>query len=94
MQQLNKQIEYKGYKFNISVSKSDERDVKIPNKHFTIITNDMGFTNFYRKSVVLEKDVEYYIALHSQQAVAFVNEREKVKEPEALEITLRKLGFE
>lgn len=101
--ELNKQFEYKGYRFNISIKLNTHKESD-PNggTYHAVVTNDMGATNFYKTTKFLElpnnrarfeNELIETIALHTKEAEKFVDNRE-LKDTNSLIEKLNTLGFE
>lgn len=93
MSKMNKEFEYKGYKFNTSVELNSRVERRIDGKKFhKIITNDMGGGNFYITSEVEDEEFKEAISHHENQAKIYVDKREK-KNLSPLEELLTEWGF-
>ena len=91
MKKYNKQFDYKGYKFNISVELNTSAE-RHPNGKVwhTIITNDMGATNYYQKQNVESNELADAVINQERIAKLFVDKGEGNAEEEML---LLSMGF-
>ena len=82
---MNKELEYRGYRFNIKVEESHTGQ-------FELVINDMGPTNYYQKFSDLSPDkVMITIITAEVDAKRWVDKRESpISE---LENKLRDMGF-
>lgn len=89
----NKQFVYEGYTFNTSIEldTSVEKCINGSRMH-TIITNDMGVTNYYVKNYVTSDNLEVAISQHKHNACEYVDKREN-RNLNSIENTLLGLGF-
>jgi len=93
MSKMNKEFEYKGYKFNTSVELNARVEKRMDGKKFhKIITNDMGGGNFYIESEVEDEELKEVISSHETQSKLYVDNREK-KNLSPLEELLSECGF-
>ncbi len=80
--EMNKQFEYRGYKFNIKVELFTQVE-KRPNgiTWHTVIINDMGQSNYYKKDNVNDSLLMLHIASAENEAKKFVDTREDGEKP-------------
>jgi hypothetical protein len=91
MNEASEIYEYKNYKFLISVQLGIKTEKKIGSKKWhQIIINDMGVSNFYKKEVVIDKDLEKTIIRYKKSAKSFVDEIDHKSKDQ---IRLEGLGF-
>ena len=89
MKQLNKEICYRGYKFNIKIE-LNTKEIKDDMYH-TVTTNSIGFDNYYQKEVVNDNLIVLYITDIEQQIIKYVDI--KIDGTVSIEERLSKLGF-
>jgi hypothetical protein len=93
MSKLNKQFEYRGYKFNMSVELNTKVEKKLNGKRLhTIITNCMGSNNYYLKDEIETYQIEEYVERHKQLVTDYIDKL-LYKEVSFEEKLLSGLGF-
>ncbi|WP_445713455.1 hypothetical protein [Flavobacterium sp.] len=94
MSKLNKEFEYKGYKFNTSVELNTRAERKINGKVWhTIITNCMDGNNYYQKEEIETFQIEEVVEKHKQNAIDYIDKL-TFKEKSFEEMLLSSLGFQ
>ena len=94
MSKLNKEFEYKGYKFNTSVELNTRAERKINGKvWYTIITNCMDGNNYYQKEEVETFQIEEVVEKHKQNAIDYIDKL-TYKKKSFEEMLLSSLGFQ
>lgn len=93
MSSLNKQHEYRGYKFNIKVELNTRIEKRIDGKREHMITiNDMGPSNYYQQHLAKTHNLVETIELMIKNAEKWVDKIiDDTKSPE--ELLLESLGF-
>ena len=90
---MNKEFEYKGYRFNTSVELNFKVEKRINGKRFhMIITNDMGMGSSYISHEVEDDELKEAVSHHENEAKMYVDKREK-KNLTPLQELLSSLGF-
>jgi hypothetical protein len=93
MQQYTKGFRHKGYVFMTSITLNTKAEKRINGKIWhTIITKDMGVTDYYVKDEITDDMLKEFIVKHEYDAKRFVDKQEK----ESLspnQILLTSLGF-
>lgn len=93
MSKLNKEFEYKTYKFNISVDLNTKVEKRMNGKKWhTIITNCMGGNNYYQKQEVETYQLEEAVKEHKQNAIDYIDKL-TYKQQSFEEQILSGLGF-
>ena len=94
MSKLNKEFEYKGYKFNTSVELNTKIEKKIMVKRWhTIITNCMGSNNYYQKDEIEPYQIEEYVQKHKQSVIEYIDKLTYKPQQSFEEQLLSDLGF-
>jgi hypothetical protein len=90
---MNKEHEYRGYKFNIKVELNHRVEKRIDGKREHKITlNDMGVTNYYQTHLAETRNLEETISRMTKDVEKWVDTRiDGDKTPEQL--LLEQLGF-
>ena len=90
---MNKQFDYKGYKFNIKVELNTrvERGINGERWH-TVTTNCIDFDNYYKKEEVKDKFLEFCVQDTERLAKQYIDEKEDGKK--SSDDRLSSLGFE
>ena len=92
MSTMNKQFDYKSYKFNMSVELNARVERGMDGKRLhKIITNELGFGNFYITSEVEDDGLKEAISHHENKAKLYADSR--TKKLTALEELLSEWGF-
>ena len=90
---MNKEYEYRGYKFNIKVELNHKIEKRIDGKREHKITlNDMGVTNYYQTHLAETHNLEEIIFYMTEDAEKWVDTRidgDKTSE----QLLLEHLGF-
>lgn len=90
--QYNKVFEYKGRKFNIQVVLDSKVEKKLDGDVWHEVTvNDMGFSNYYNRELILSDDLPRYIKARIEDIKLFVDKPLNVSKTEQI---LLDLGFE
>ncbi len=90
---MNKEFEYKGYKFNTSVELNTRAERKPNGKVWhTIITNCMGANNYYQKEEIETPQIEESVEKHKQNAFDYIDKL-TYKKQSFEEMLLSNLGF-
>lgn len=90
--EMNKQFEYRGYRFNICVRLDATVERRLNGKRYhTVVCNDMGVTNYYHKEEVEDQFLVQQVNTEVELAQKFVDECEDGKQP--LDQRLAHLGF-
>ena len=93
MSKLNKEFDYKDYKFNTSVELNTSAERKPNGKVWhTIITNCMGGNNYYQKEEIETYQIEECVANHKKSAIDYIDKL-TYKKQSFEEILLSELGF-
>ena len=93
MSKLNKEFDYKGYKFNTSVELNTRAERKPNGKVWhTIITNCMGGNNYYQKEEIETCQIEEAVGKHKQNAIDYIDKL-TYKKQSFEEMLLSGLGF-
>ena len=93
MSKLNKQFEYKGYRFNTSVELNTRAERRPNGKVWhTIITNCMGGNNYYQKEEIETFQITGVVAKHQQNAMEYIDKLTKENQSFEEEL-LSRLGF-
>jgi hypothetical protein len=93
MKKLNKEFEYKNYRFNTSIELNTKIEKRLNGKIFhTIITNCMGGSNYYQKEEIETHQIEEYTNNHYLLAINFVDKLENKVFSKEEEILIN-LGF-
>ena len=70
MSKLNREFDYKDYKFNTSVELNTKVEKRLNGKRWhTIITNCMDGNNYYKKDEIETFQIEEYVEKHKQLAI-------------------------
>ena len=94
MSKLNKEFEYKGYKFNTSVELNTKIEKKINGKIWhTIITNCMGSNNYYQKDEIETYQIEEYVQKHKKLVIEYIDKLTYKPQQSFEEQLLSDLGF-
>ncbi len=94
MSKLNKEFEYKGYKFNTSVELNTRAERKINGKVWhTIITNCMDGNNYYQKEEIETFQIEEVVEKHKQNSIDYIDKL-TYKKQSFEEMLLSSLGFQ
>lgn len=91
MQQLNKELKYGGYTFNIGIELLTNIEKRMGGKReHTVTVNDMGATNYYQKYTIndanLDQEIETIFEKTKQWADSKSNDDQTTR-------TLKKMGF-
>lgn len=74
MKTLNKEFEYRGYKFNIKLETHNRVEKKSDGNIFhTITINSMGYDNYYKKQEVSDDLVEIIVQAYEVGAKKYVD---------------------
>lgn len=74
MKEMNKEFEYRGYKFNIKVELETRVTKEINgDKYHTVLINDMGPGNYYKKEEVRDSLLEKALYSLEKRAEDYVN---------------------
>ena len=74
MSKLNKEFDYKIYKFNTSIELNTKVEKRLNGKRLhTIITNCMGVINYYHKDEIETFQIEEYVEKHKQLAIDYID---------------------
>lgn len=74
MSKLNKEFDYKTYKFNTSIELNTKIEKRLNGKRLhTIITNCMGGNNYYHKDEIETFQIEEYVEKHKQLAIEYID---------------------
>lgn len=93
MSKLNKQFDYKGYKFNMSVELNTKIEKRLNGKRLhTIITNCMGSNNYYQKDEIETFQIQEYVEKHKDLAIDYIDKL-TYKQKSFEEKLLSGLGF-
>lgn len=93
MKTLDKQFDYKTYRFNITVTLNVKSERHPGGKVFhEIRTNDMGPANYYNKELVEESQLLNKISEHEKLAKEYVDGRDPTNVPPLIQ-SLFGLGF-
>ena len=93
MSKLNKEFDYKGYKFNTSIELNTKIEKRIDGKRWhTIITNCMGGNNYYQKEDIETFQIEEAVEKHKQNAIDYIDKLTYEKKSFE-EMLLSELGF-
>lgn len=88
---MNKQFEYRGYKFNIKIELNTRVEKRINgDRYHTVTTNCLGYDNYYKKEEVNDKLLEVFIHGCEAEAQKYVDRKLDGNE---IENRLSKLGF-
>lgn len=94
MPKLNKEFEYKSYKFNTSVELNTKIEKKINGKKWhTIITNCTGSNNYYQKDEIETYQIEEYVQKHKQSVIEYIDKLTHKPQQSFEEQLLSDLGF-
>ena len=94
MSKLNKEFEYKGYKFNTSVELNTRAERNLNGKVWhTIITNCMDGNNYYQKEEIETFQIEEVVKKHKQNAIDYIDKL-TYKKQSFEEMLLTNLGFQ
>ena len=94
MPKLNKEFEYKSYKFNTSVELNTKIEKKINGKIWhTIITNCMGSNNYYQKDEIETYQIEEYVQKHKKLVIEYIDKLTYKPQQSFEEQLLSDLGF-
>jgi hypothetical protein len=89
---MNKEFEYRGFKFNIKVEFNTKTERRLDGETWhTIIVNCMDFDNYYVKEEVNDKLLELFI--HDCERIAKKYIDEKLEGKATVNARLSKLGF-
>ena len=74
MSKLNKEFDYKTYKFNTSIELNTKVEKRLNGKRWhTIITNCMDGNNYYKKDEIETFQIEEYVEKHKQLAIEYID---------------------
>lgn len=74
MSKLNKEFDYKGYKFNTSVELNTRMERRMSGRRWhTIITNCIGSNNYYQKDEIETFQIEEYVEKHKRLAIDYID---------------------
>lgn len=80
MKKYNKEFQYRRYHFNISVELNTGAERHPDGARFhTVITNDMGVSNYYVKKQVEDRKLKEYILEQIDLAKDYVDKREGIE---------------
>ena len=89
---MNKEFEYRGYRFNINVKFNTRVEKKIGGKRWhTIITNDMGVSNYYIKNEAEDDFLILFVESAERLAKEWVDKR--IDNTQSTDERLIELGF-
>ena len=92
--ELNKEVSYNGYKFNIKVELDIKTaDINKGKRYHTITINDMGVTNYYKKLSAEHNELVKAINTLTEEAKAWVDKRELLVHQQEIISDLEVLGF-
>ena len=79
---MNKEFEYKGYKFNINVEFNTRVEKRIDGERWHRVTiNCMDFDNYYKKEDVKDRFLEIGVQDAERLAKQYIDEKEDDKNP-------------
>ena len=79
---MNKEFEYRGYKFNIGVEFNTRVEKRIDGERWhTITINCMDFDNYYKKEDVKDRFLEMGVQDAERLAKQYIDEKEDDKNP-------------
>lgn len=79
---MNKEFEYRGYKFNIEVEFNTRVEKRIDGERWhTITINCMDFDNYYKKEDVKDRFLEMGVQDAERLAKQYIDEKEDSKHP-------------
>jgi hypothetical protein len=91
MQDMNKEFEYRGFKFNIKVTLNTKVEKKTDgNRWHTIVTNDMGAGSYYKTLKVEDKLLIEGVSAAELAAKNYVDKHLDQSSPDE---RLTKIGF-
>ena len=92
--EMNKEYEYRGFKFNIKVKLNTKQERHIDGKIWhTVIINDMGMGSYYKTEEIEEKRLKMYLKMDVPIMIEkYVDEQ--IDGSIGIEKELKQLGFE
>ena len=89
---MNKEFEYRGYKFNIGVELNTRVERRMDGERWhTVTTNCMDFDTYYKKEEVKDRFLEVCVQDAERLAKQYIDEKEDGKKPD--DERLSALGF-
>lgn len=90
---MDKEFEYKGYKFNIKVELNTKVEKGINGRKWhTVTINCMGYDNYYKKAEIQDELLRNTVVAMEAQAIEYINVKGEVGKFEQ-EKLLEELGF-
>jgi len=92
MSVMNKEFDYRGYKFNIKVELNTRAERRMDGERWhTVTVNCMDFDNYYKKEEVKDRFLELCVQDAERLAKQYIDEKEDGKKPD--DERLSALGF-